>query len=216
MGELLGSHVLEQEAAGARPERVVDVLVEVERRQHETRASGSAVIRRVAAQAVQAGIRMSIRTTSGGLAADQATASSPFAGLADNLEPGLGAEDHRESTADQGLVVDDDDPQRVSWHHASRRRRSDPGQRQAGADDVPAVGRQPGIKPAAVRGDALRHAEQAMTAAATASAGARGGAPTPSSRTCRSSSLPSSSSAIRTELARACFTTFVTASCRIR
>ena len=65
--EVLGGDVLEQEAAGARAERVVDVFVEVEVVSIRTRvrASPSLVIFRVASMPSRPGMRTSISTTSG-------------------------------------------------------------------------------------------------------------------------------------------------------
>ena len=72
--------VLEQEAAGAGPQRRVDVLVQVEGGQHERpgrrSVAGSAAIRRVASMPSSPGIRTSISTTSGRCRRASATACS--------------------------------------------------------------------------------------------------------------------------------------------
>ena len=58
--------VLEHEAAGADPKRLVDVFVQVEGRQDQILAAWSAArIRRVASSPSSSGMRMSIRTTLG-------------------------------------------------------------------------------------------------------------------------------------------------------
>ena len=85
--ELFGRVVLEDEATRPDPERLVDVLVEVEGRQdQDADASSAARIRRVASRPSNVGIRMSINTTSGetrGLL----EASAPSLGLGDDLDP---------------------------------------------------------------------------------------------------------------------------------
>ena len=60
--DLVGGGVLEQEAAGARPQRLDDVLVSPNVVRMRTRWRGS---RRVASMPSITGMRMSIRTTSG-------------------------------------------------------------------------------------------------------------------------------------------------------
>ena len=77
--QLLGRVVLEHEPARAGAQRLVDVLVEVERRQdQDPRAESSAArMRRVASSPSSSGMRMSIRTTVGREAR----------GLVDRLEP---------------------------------------------------------------------------------------------------------------------------------
>ena len=75
-----------------------------------TRASGRAA-RRSARRLdpVEPGIRTSISTTSGRSRATSATASRAVAGLADDLEVGLGVEDHAEAAAHERLVVGEQD-----------------------------------------------------------------------------------------------------------
>ena len=114
-GQLLGRDVLEQEAAGARPQRLVDVLVEVEGREHED--ADATVGRRVAAardppgrlDAVELGHadvhQDDVRRQASGLVDRLA----PVRGLADDLEVLLGVEDHAEARADERLVVGDED-----------------------------------------------------------------------------------------------------------
>ena len=66
--QLVGRHVLEQKAAGAGAQGVVDVLVEVEGGEHQDahgRIAVAPTIRRVASMPSISGIRMSISTTSG-------------------------------------------------------------------------------------------------------------------------------------------------------
>ena len=55
------------------------------------------------------GIRMSMSTTSGCLAATASTASDPVGGLGDHLDVGRTAQDHPQSGAHEGVVVDEDD-----------------------------------------------------------------------------------------------------------
>ena len=108
LDELLGRGVLEQEAARARAQRLVDVLVEVEGRQHQhPRAVGRPASRRVASSPSRLGMRMSIRTTSGLSARDRLDGLAPVGGLADHLDVRLGVEDHAEAGADERLIVGD-------------------------------------------------------------------------------------------------------------
>ena len=63
---------------------------------------------------------MSMSMTSGRVAAASATPSAPFAGLADELEVGLGGDQHADAGAEQRLVVDEGDADAVA--HAGHRR----------------------------------------------------------------------------------------------
>ena len=93
--QLLRRHVLEQEPARAGPQRRVDVLVEVERGQHEHprgRAGGDDPPGRL--DPVQPGIRTSISTTSGSQRGGHRHRLRAVAGLADHLEVRLGLEHH--------------------------------------------------------------------------------------------------------------------------
>ena len=97
--QLLGRHVLQQEAAGAGAQRREDVLVEVEGREDEDpgrRARRSAAIRRVASTPSITGIRMSMSTTSGSRRRTWSPPSAAVGRLADHLEVGLRLEDHAE------------------------------------------------------------------------------------------------------------------------
>ncbi len=71
-----------------------------------TRAGGSsAVTRRVASMPSSPGMRMSISTTSGLQLACLLDRLAPVGGLADDVDVGLGAEDHPKPGADEALVV---------------------------------------------------------------------------------------------------------------
>ena len=62
------------------------------------------------------GIAMSIRTTSGRSSRASATASSPFAGAADDGDPPVGREDRLERLGEETLVVGDQDTHLVRSH----------------------------------------------------------------------------------------------------
>ena len=97
--ELLGRGVLEQEAARAGPQRLVDVLVQVERRQDEhvrrrrvrADAAASPRCRRGPACGCPSAPRRACS------ARDRVDRLEPVAGLADDLDVGLGVEDHAEA-----------------------------------------------------------------------------------------------------------------------
>ena len=107
--QLLRRDVLEQEAARAGPQRLVDVLVHVEGRQHHDLGGrvrcGQQLPRRLDpvdlghAHVHQDDIRRD--------AARLLDRLSPVRRLADDLEVGLGLEDHPEAGAHERLVVDD-------------------------------------------------------------------------------------------------------------
>ena len=59
------------------------------------------------------GMRTSRRTTSGAALAARFGALDAVTGLADDLDARLDAEQHGEATAEQLLVVDDEDPDRL-------------------------------------------------------------------------------------------------------
>ena len=76
-------------------------------------------MRRVASMPSRPGIRTSISTTSGWQASIW-TRASPVAGLTRDDKVRLGLEDHPESGAHQGLVVDDEHPDaRGGWAHVA-------------------------------------------------------------------------------------------------
>ena len=110
-GQLLGRRVLEHEAARAGPQRLVDVLVEVEVVSMSTRSAVPVVsrMRRVASSPSRFGIRMSIRTTSGAKLTHGLDRLQAVLGLADDLDVRLRLEDHLEPRPDQRLIVDDQD-----------------------------------------------------------------------------------------------------------
>ena len=111
LDQLLGRRVLEQEAARTGPQRLVDVLVEVERGQdQDPRPLVSPVEQppgRLETVDVrhpdvhQDHVRLRLPGREHGL--------EPVGSLADDLDVGLGVEDHPEPGPDEGLVVDDQD-----------------------------------------------------------------------------------------------------------
>ena len=115
--------VLEQERARARPERLVDVLVEVERRQHDdarARAAAGDLARRLdAVEARHADVHEhDVRAERVGLG-DGLVA---VARLADDLDVRLGLEDHPEAGADEALVVCEQDADHRAEPSGSRAR----------------------------------------------------------------------------------------------
>jgi hypothetical protein len=126
-GELLGRHVLEQEAARAGSQRLVDVLVEVERREHQhphgrvaaelghpPRRLDPVELRH--ADVHQDDVRLEL--------AGELHRLGAVGRLADHVEVVLGVEDHPEAGADEGLVVGDEDAR-----HALTLSRSSSGRR---------------------------------------------------------------------------------------
>ena len=126
--ELLRRDVLEQEAAGSGAERVVDVLVHVEGRQHHDlrlgRAVGEEPARRLDAVELrhahvhQHDVRREPLPFGDRL--------EPVRGFADDLDVLLRFEDHAEARAHECLVVDDQDAQAHSAVTGSRARSSNP------------------------------------------------------------------------------------------
>ena len=80
-----------------------------------------ATIRRVASMPSTSGMRTSISTTSGVAARPSATASRAVGGLADDLEVGLGVEDHAEAAAHERLVVGEHDARSLTTASSGRR-----------------------------------------------------------------------------------------------
>jgi len=113
VGQLLGRHVLEQEAARARAQRVVDVLVEVEGREHENGdgvlviALGDDAPRRL--EAVDAGHPYVHQHDVGPPLAHEVDRVRAIAGLAGDDDAGLGVEDRSEAGAHERLVIRDQD-----------------------------------------------------------------------------------------------------------
>ena len=113
LGELLGRDVLEQEAAGARAQRLVDVLVEVEGGQHDhphrrvVVARGDDAAGRL--DAVELGHADVHQHDVGLQPARHVDRLHAVDGLADHLDVVLGVEDHLEAGADERLVVGDHD-----------------------------------------------------------------------------------------------------------
>jgi hypothetical protein len=101
--------VLEQEAAGSGPDRVVDVLVEIERRQHEDAggvAPGEQPARRL--DAVQSRHPHVHQHDVRPAQAREFDRLGAVRGLGHDVHVLLGVEDHAEAAPDQGLVVGDD------------------------------------------------------------------------------------------------------------
>ena len=155
LSEQVGAGVLEQEAAGAGAQRAVDVLVEVERRDDDDRER---VRGRPARRATGwprcrpgRGMRMSNRQTSGRSRRASSTAARPSAASPDDLDPGLGVEDHREPGPHHLLVVGDEDP---DAHRAAPRR----GRTAATVHPRSGFGPASQVPPSSAR--PLRHADQ--------------------------------------------------------
>ena len=114
--QLLGRIVLQNEPAGPRPQRAEDVLIQIERREDEHPAVGSAArIRRVASSPSSSGIRMSIRVTSGWTRAACADRLEPVAGLRDDFEVRLVGEQHPETRPHHRLIVDEHGADGHAW-----------------------------------------------------------------------------------------------------
>ena len=111
VGELLGTDVLDEEAAGARLHGLVDVLVEVEGREDED-VGGALVVQEPARglQAVELGHADVHEHDVGLVLADARERLSAVGGLGDDLDVLLGVEDHAEAAAHECLVVGDEDP----------------------------------------------------------------------------------------------------------
>ena len=105
-------------------------------------------------------MRMSIRTTSGRRAGSSSTASSAVGALGNDLEPVGRGEDPRQAGPDDGLVVDEGDPDHgvplVLSRSCVLRLQRKP------AAHPPALGRRPGRELAAERGRPLPHPDQAV------------------------------------------------------
>ena len=112
-----GQRVLEQEPAGAGPQRLVHVLVEVERRQdHDPRRRQRLVAGDPAGrlEAVHHRHPDVHQHHVGVLAGGEGDGLGAVARLADDLDVGLTGEQHREPAAHERLVVGDHDPDRHS------------------------------------------------------------------------------------------------------
>jgi hypothetical protein len=110
--ELLRRHVLEQEPAGARAQRLVDVLVEVERGEHEHARGHVAAQRGHLARrldAVELGHADVHQHDVGRQATRLLDRRVAVGRLADDVDVLLGVEDHAEAGAHQRLVVGDQD-----------------------------------------------------------------------------------------------------------
>ena len=93
---------------------------------------------------------MSIRTTSGLSARAAVDRLAPVRRLADDLDVGLGVEDHPEAGADERLVVGDQDPDHSCGASSGSCARN---------DEAAAVAR-PGLERAAAQRDALAHPDE--------------------------------------------------------
>jgi hypothetical protein len=122
--ELLGRDVLEEEAARAGPQRVVDVLVHVERRehhdlrvqpvrQHAPRSLDPVHLRH--ADVHQDHVRLQPLRLRHGI--------GPVRGLSGDVDVLLGVEDHAEAGADERLVVHDEDAEAHELTGSLARRR---------------------------------------------------------------------------------------------
>ena len=109
--QLLGGRVLEQEAAGAGAQGLVDVLVEVEGRQDQhpdlARALGHHLARGL--EPVEVGHADVHEHDVGPQRARRAHRLGAVLGLAHHLDVLLGVEDHAEAGAHEGLVVGEQD-----------------------------------------------------------------------------------------------------------
>ena len=109
-----GWRVLEQEAARARAQRLVDVLVEVEGREHQHPEPGVPVADEPARRLEPVEVRHPdvhqdhVRR----MLARRIERLQPVARLPDDLDPRLGLEDHPEAGAHERLVVHDQDSNR--------------------------------------------------------------------------------------------------------
>jgi hypothetical protein len=109
--ELLGGDVLEEKPARANPERVVDVLVHVERGQHHD------LDRRTVLGQESASRLDPVDVWHANVHQDDVGSQPlclrdrlpPVRGLSDDLHVLFGLKDHAEARADEGLVVHDED-----------------------------------------------------------------------------------------------------------
>ncbi len=154
-----GRDVLEQETAGARPERGEDVLVEIEGGEDED--PGIAPRRGDAPgrlDPVHRGHPHVHQHDVGRELGRQGDRGGAVAGLADDLQVLLRVEDHAEAEADQLLVVGQQYP---DAHTGSR----PPGTVSARPNPPAAVGGRPGLDLAAVDGGPLAHAAETRAGA---------------------------------------------------
>ena len=164
-------------------------------------AARSAVIRRVASSPSMRGIRTSISTTSGRSAAASSTASAPSAASPTTVDVRLGGQQRLE-------------PARTSaWSSASRTRvtprTARERQRRLDAPAAVLAGPASSVPPSAV--GPLAHPAHARSGAAAAAPW-----PVPSSATTIDTASASRAHDDRARVARACRSTFVSASCTIR
>ena len=152
---VLGRCVLEQEPAGAGPDRGVHVVVDVERGQHDHPHTGQIGIGRDPPggfDAVEHRHADVHQHHIGPMRAGQLDGLLTVGSLADELEIG-GVLDHRpQAGADQRLIIDDPDPHgHVGAPNGKR-----------AATWKPPIGPRAGIEVTVVHGDALAHPHQTL------------------------------------------------------
>jgi hypothetical protein len=159
--EVLRQRVLEQEAARAGAQRVVDVRVEVERREHE---DGDGVLelelleetaRRL--QPVDVGHLDVHEHDVRAATPDEVEDRPPVRRLAADRHAGLALEDRAEAGADEHLVVGDEDPDLVLGLRRPRLRHAPDRTRGSGAARHPAVGRAHRFHEGMTRGPPVRN-----------------------------------------------------------
>ena len=116
MQQFVTRGVLEQEPAGAGAQRLVDVVVEIERREHQ-HADGVGHVRPGEASGrfdpVEDRHADVHQHDVGSEALDDLDRVETIGGLTDHLDVGLGVEDRLEAGAHDVLIVDHDHPDRV-------------------------------------------------------------------------------------------------------
>ena len=123
--QLLGGVVLEHEAAGPDAQRLVDVLVQVERREDQDARVGVGredAPRRL--EPVELGHADVHQHDRGMEARGLADRVEPVAGLGHHLDVLLSRQQHAKAGADHGLVVDHEDPDHARSPPTGRRARS--------------------------------------------------------------------------------------------
>ena len=110
MHEVVAPHVLEQEAAGPGVERVVDVVVLVERGEHDRAGAGLGAHGLRGLDTVQAGHPDVEEHDVGVVLGHGGDRGGAVGRLGHHLDVGLGVQDHREAAADEFLVVGEHHP----------------------------------------------------------------------------------------------------------
>ena len=159
LDEPLGRRVLQQEPAGAGPERLVHVLVEVERREHQHLR-----LRRAHEQPARRLDPVEVRHPDvhqrhvDRVAVDALERLEAVARLRDDLDVVLGVEDHPEAGANQSLVVDERTRTGLAEEVTPPRL-----VRQPRTHGVAAAPLRPGLERAAEEGDPLAHPDEAVS-----------------------------------------------------